>query len=107
MFSVIYRFTVKPDQVAVFQQSWREMTLLIRAYEGSLGSRLHQESECVFIAYAQWPDRTTFENSGSNLPEHAQAVRKVLREACEAIETLHQVEVLDDLLIHPNSNATE
>lgn len=107
MFTVIYRFTAKPDQVAVFQQSWREMTLLIRAYEGSLGSRLHRESELVFIAYAQWPDRTTFENSGSKLPEHAQTVRKVLREACESIETLHKLEVLDDLLIHPNSNAAQ
>ncbi len=107
MYILIYRFTAKPDQVPQFLQSWREMTLLIREYEGSLGSRLHQESECVFIAYAQWPDRQTFENSGAKLPEHAQTVRKVLRESCESIETLHRLEMLDDLLIHPNVHAAQ
>jgi heme-degrading monooxygenase HmoA len=53
MFTVIYSFQVKPGQVHKFEKAWKDLTLLISEYEGSLGSRLHKQSELSYIAYAQ------------------------------------------------------
>lgn len=75
------------------------MTLLIRKYEGGLGSRLHKQTDIRYIAYAQWPDRETWEKSGSKLPESADEIRKMMRESCEKIETIYELTVVDDLLV--------
>ncbi|MEM7160891.1 MAG: antibiotic biosynthesis monooxygenase [Bacteroidota bacterium] len=98
MFAVIYRFKVKEEYEKDFIQAWREMTLLIYQFEGSLGSRLHRESENTFIAYAQWPDKFTFNNSGSKLPESAKLISQRMRASCENISTLHKMETHEDLL---------
>ena len=94
----MYDFNVKPGKVEAFTEAWRTLTQLIYTYEGSLGSRLHRGSEYHYIAYALWPDRDTWANSGSNLPESAEEVRKQLREACKEIKTLHEITVVDDLI---------
>lgn len=98
MFIAIYKFEIHQDKEKEFIQSWEDLTKLIYEYEGSLGSRLHKESETVFIAYAQWPDEETFNNSGDKLPEKANEARIVMREACHNIETLHRLEMMTDLL---------
>lgn len=99
MFAVIYAFTVKPGCQAVFEEAWAELTVLIREYEGGLGSRLHRKTDEIYIAYAQWPDRATWENSGDNLPESAQPIRLRMRESCEKMETLHELDGVKDLLV--------
>lgn len=100
MFCVIYLFKVKSRHENEFKKAWKELTALIYEYEGSLGSRLHRQSEFQFIAYAQWPDRSTWENSGNRLPESSKEIRKIMKDSCERIEILHELEVEEDLLIH-------
>jgi len=98
MFTVIYMFKVKEDQAAVFEKAWKELTLLIYEFEGSMGSRLHKNSEGNYIGYAQWPDKSTWEHSGNHLPESATEIRATMKAACTSIEVLHELEVVDDLL---------
>ncbi len=98
MFTVIYSFKVKPNQEKRFEKAWRDLTLLIYEYEGSLGSRLHKQNVYNYIAYAQWPDRRTWLNSGSMLPQQSKEIRQIMKVSCDKIETLFELEVIDDLL---------
>ncbi len=99
MFTVIYQFKVQQGREEDLVQSWRALTDLIYKYEGSLGSRLHKENETTFIAYAQWPDKETWENAGSNMPEEeANKARELMKASCSEINTLHELEVVDDVL---------
>lgn len=98
MFIAIYKFKVISGKEQDFIKSWEDLTELISNFEGSLGSRLHKESEQVFIAYAQWPDKKTWFNAGENLPEESKVVRKLMKESCEKIETIHTMEIISDLL---------
>ena len=97
MIAIIYQFTVKENQTKDFMKAWKEMTQLIYEYENSLGSRLHKKDAHTFIAYAQWPDVYTFENAGGKLPAKASVLRNKMREACEKIEKLYQLELVEDL----------
>ncbi len=101
MFCVIYAFHVLPGKEDDFLQAWADMTHLIRKHEGGWGSRLHHEKEGTYLAYAQWPDRETWENSGNKLPPEADEVRTTMRASCEQIETLHTMDMLMDLLSEP------
>ncbi len=98
MFSVIYSFKVKPDCEDDFVKGWKGLTQLIYIHAGGLGSRLHRKSHLLYLAYAQWPDKETWENANNNLPEHALVFREKVRNCCEKIETLHELEVVEDLL---------
>lgn len=98
MFVVIYKFTIHPENETVFIKAWHDLTNLIYEFEGSLGSRLHKETENSFIAYAQWPNETKFNNSGNNLPHFADDIRKIMRESCEKVEVLHKMKIVNDLL---------
>ncbi len=102
MFIAIYRFKVMPGCEEKFFHSWRELTRLLIEYEGGLGSRLHKSAEeNVYIAYAQWPNRDMWEKQPkTNLPDSAAEIRDQMRECCEEISTVHELEVLDDLLVH-------
>jgi hypothetical protein len=98
MFIVIYSFKVKPNQVQNFEKAWRDMTVLILKYVDSLGSRLHRQDDFNYIAYAQWPDKSTWENSDKKLLEISKDIRKTMNKSCEKIETLFELEVVEDLL---------
>lgn len=100
MFTVIYSFTVKPNCTESFEKAWRDMTILIRDCEGGLGSRLHKKSDTEYLAYAQWPDKTTWENAGDKLPIEANEIRQTMRSSCEEMDTLHEMDVVDDLLVN-------
>lgn len=95
----MYSFTIKPGHDTSFIAAWKEMTTLIMNYEGGLGSRLHKRSENEYIAYAQWPDKETWKNAGENLPKKANTVRDRLRASCINMETLHELDVVEDLLV--------
>ncbi len=97
MFAVIYTFTVKENRNKDFIKGWKGLTQLIYEYEGSLGSRLHMKSKNEYVAYAQWPDKSTWENAGGHLPEMANSSSRLMKESCEKIETLYELEVLEDL----------
>ena len=98
MFIAIYSFKVKKNNEENFIKAWEDLTELIYRYEGSLGSRLHRADDNEFIAYAQWPDRETWKNSGDRLPPEADIARKKMREACEEVKTIHELESISDLL---------
>ena len=100
MFSVIYSFQIKEGQSEVFERAWAGMTELIKQYEGGLGSRLHKKGDLDYIAYAQWPDKETWQNAGGNMPETSQELRAAMRASCEKIETLFELDVVNDLLVH-------
>ena len=98
MIVVIYKFEIKPNKFIDFLKYWKKMTLLIHQYEKGLGSRLHKKEENVYIAYAQWPDRETWSNSGVNLPKEAEVIRNEMRKVCSKVTILNELEVVEDLL---------
>ncbi len=98
MIAVVLKFKVKPNHTETFVENWKQLTEFIYEYENSLGSRLHKESDSIFIAYAQWPDRDTLHRSDSKLPKEALEVRQQMREACESVEKLFELELTEDLL---------
>lgn len=98
MFVVIYRFILKENQEDRFINAWAEMTKLIKKHEGGLGSRLHHEKDNIYLAYAQWPDKKTWEDFGSKLPETAKFYSKNMQESCLVSETIHTMNVIENLL---------
>jgi len=98
MFSVIYKFEIKPNREDSFEEAWKNLTSLIYDYAGSLGSRLHKKDNCIYIAYAQWPNKETWENSANKLPKEAAEVSKLMKESCISTETLFELELIEDLI---------
>ena len=43
-------------------------------------------------------DRITIDNAGDKLPERAEYVRQKMKDSCERIEKLFELEVIEDLL---------
>ncbi len=95
-FTVIYSFKVIEGRAYDFINSWAALTRLIYEFEGSYGSRLHKVNDNLFIAYAQWPDKETYDKSGNNLPEPANMHRQHIREYCTEIKP----EFESDAIIH-------
>lgn len=98
MFAVIYIFKIKPGKENQFEESWNVLTKYIYKYENSKGSRLHKSKKEEYIAYAQWPSKERWKNAGNNLPKKADATRARMRQACIRIKTIHELEIIDDLL---------
>jgi len=98
MYIVVYAFKIKPNQVEHFIEAWKGLTRLIYEYEGSLGSRLHKKEDLHYIAYAQWPNKSHFNNAGGQLPKIAETHRDSMKKACSKIEIIDKLEVVEDLL---------
>ncbi len=98
MFAVLYSFNVLPDKSKDFIEGWSGLTNLIYEYENSFGSRLHKIAPNTYIAYAQWPDKSTWKNSGSKLPEQASVFSKLMKDCCAEIKTENELELVADLL---------
>ena len=98
MFCAVYKFEVKEGQSEKFIKGWEGLTKLIYQYEGSLGSRLHLEHRNNYIAYAQWPNKETWKNSGKKLPAEAFTFRELMKDSCVSITTSHELDVVSDLL---------
>lgn len=98
MYVVLYSFKLNPNQEENFINGWKGLTALIYQYEGSLGSRLHKKEPLEYMAYAQWPSKDKFENSGGNLPEKANEYRDLMRSSCSKIEIINKAKVIEDLL---------
>lgn len=102
MYAITYRFTLtKPSEAnaAKFIACWSGITEFFKTEAGALGSRLHKGEDGAFYAYAQWPDKKTFEAAGSVLPtEDFVRLRMAWAELCEPSEVLWAGEVSKDLL---------
>ncbi|WP_437370463.1 antibiotic biosynthesis monooxygenase family protein [Maribacter litoralis] len=98
MFVVIYQFDVVENKDDNFIKAWKRFTESIYQYEGSLGSRLHKNKDGKYIAYAQWPNRETWSNSGNKLPDKAKEEGIVMREYCLNVQVLFELDGIEDLL---------
>jgi hypothetical protein len=101
MFAVAYRWKITPGKEAQFEEGWRAGTAAIAAEFDGWGSRLHRGEDGCFYAYAQWPDRATWEAAMESRMRHSDdEARKKYREAIEpdGFETLFAGEVIADLL---------
>ena len=99
MFVAVYRFKIKPGKLEDFKKAWAITTEGIEKEYGGLGSRLHStENELVFIAYAQWPSREKWKEPKPTLSENYEFARRQMRMCVEESETLHELEVVEDLL---------
>jgi hypothetical protein len=101
MFAVIYRWQVVPGLEAQFEQGWSRGTERIAAEFGGWGSRLHRGEAQTYFAYAQWPDRATWEKALESRMRHSDdEARKMYREAIVegTFETIFAGDVVSDLL---------
>ncbi len=94
-FVVIYRWRLHPGKETQFQEVWSRNTPLIIERCGGLGSRLHKAEDGTWLAYAQWPDKATWERSYS-VPDWDAAGGILLREAV--------AETLPRMLLEPQSD---
>lgn len=99
LFVAIYRWRLKPGHEESFRKAWAGLTRLIYLQLGSFGSRLHKAEDGSWYAYAQWPDRKTWEQVSLDSDE-AKSFRSLMRDAvAEDFEDI-LLEVTDDLLFH-------
>jgi heme-degrading monooxygenase HmoA len=101
MFAVIYRWRLVPGREAQFEDGWRAATEAIAAEFGGWGSRLHRGEDGFVVAYAQWPDRATWEAARqSRMQVSSDAARAQYRASFEpeSFETVFAGEVTADLL---------
>jgi hypothetical protein len=97
-FTVVYSFKIIAGKENDFIDAWTALTKLIYQFAGSYGSRLHKVDKDFFIAYAQWPDKVTWDLSGDKLPEIASEIRKQMRQCCLEIKTEYEMTVVEDFL---------
>ena len=81
-FCVVYRFKIRPGSEDRFRQGWTRMTEVIRDQRSGLGSRLHLSDDGWWLAYAQWPDRETWDRSQQSETADAEA-QQMMSDAIE------------------------
>lgn len=94
---MIYRWRLHADKVLQFQQAWERGTLRIAAERGGLGSRLHQADDGSWLAYAQWPDRASWQHSRELAPVNAADTALMEEALIEAFPPL-PLNTISDLL---------
>jgi hypothetical protein len=97
MFIALYRWKVKEGREKDFQEGWRRRTEEIYRHCDSLGSRLHRAEDGVWVAYAQWPDRRTYD-AAQSIPVTDVEARALFRESLEESYPDIYMNVVDDLL---------
>jgi heme-degrading monooxygenase HmoA len=105
MFCVVYSFQTNPGSEKLFKDAWADLTRIIYKHAGSLGSRLHRCGRDHYIAYAQWPDKASWQNASGRLPESAAEVSERMNAACKDIKTVYELEMVEDLLKNKPSNS--
>jgi quinol monooxygenase YgiN len=97
MFIALYHWKVKEGHEKNFLEGWHQITEGIYQRSGSLGSRLHRAEDGTWIAYAQWPDRQTYDAARS-IPVIDAEMRAMFRESIEESYPDIYMNVTDDLL---------
>ena len=100
MIVYMYRWRIKKDKAAQFQENWEKVTVILREHCGSYGSRLHIADDGTYVGYAQWPDKDTRDKCKINQPE-LNAARTLMKDAVEEMLPDICLEIKSDFLIHP------
>lgn len=99
MFVVVYWWRLKPGLEDQFRAGWVRTTKAIRQAYGSLGSRLHRESDGRYIAYAQWPSEAAWhEARAQRFITGDPGGLQLMQEAMEEMGILATMTMTDDLL---------
>ncbi|MDC6404642.1 MULTISPECIES: antibiotic biosynthesis monooxygenase family protein [Maribacter] len=98
MHSVIYKFNVTEGFESDFEIAWKKLTEAFMTYSGGLGSRLHKDEVGNYMAYAQWPDKETWEKARKKLPETTDELIQAMKKSCESTDVLFHLDVTKDLL---------
>jgi len=101
MFIVMIEFVVKEGYEKQFIKQWAKVTQGIYLFKGSLGSRLHKNENEELIAYAQWPDKATWEKSNEiEMSESYEVERKLMFESLniESTRVIYKMQVEKDYL---------
>lgn len=96
-FCVIYRFRVRSGAEDTFCRGWSQLTEAIRDRRGGLGSRLHRADDGLWLAYAQWPNRETWERARQQEtadPDAAQAMGESVEESLPPILLEPEIDLL-------------
>lgn len=98
MFCVIYEFKIRTGKEDIFRAAWHDVTKEFAEKHGSLGARLHRSDEGTLIAYAQWPDRSSWEKSHIIIEQRSTELH--LDDCLEGIPSvLQKMMIIDDLLV--------
>lgn len=97
-FAVVYRWKIRPGHEAEFQQGWATITRRLREERGALGSRLHRSEDGTWVAYAQWPDKATWEASQQQGWADEEAGRLMTRAIAEGDPPILLTPVADYLI---------
>jgi len=103
MFCIIYQFKIHQGVEEKFIKSWEEVTKAFKKHCGALGSRLHKNNECDYIAYAQWPSKEVYDKA--ELPEEViNGAFSEMRSHCKSVAVLYELTPVSDLLENININ---
>ncbi|PZR56943.1 MAG: hypothetical protein DLM50_07175 [Candidatus Meridianibacter frigidus] len=102
LFTVIYRWRVKPEMEGEFRQIWHIRTEKIRAVKESYGSRLHREPDGMYCAIALWPSREAWESTAPALPGDSED-EATFRATLVTTLPVIAMEVVDDLWSLPST----
>lgn len=97
MFVALYRWKLKEGLEEKFREGWLRRTAEIYRNCGSLGSRLHRADDGTWVAYAQWPDRQTWEAARGVAVTDTEAPL-LMKESIEVSYPETLLEVAEDLL---------
>ena len=104
MFTVIYRWRVKPETESDFLRTWHVRTEKIRVARGSYGSRLHREPDGTYCAIALWPSRGAWEAKEPPLPDDADDAKAFFASIEHSLPPL-TMESIDDLWAQPEAES--
>ena len=112
MFVAVYWWRVHPGKEEQFRKAWRRGTELITQTYGSYGSRLHRDRDGRFVAYAEWPDETTWRDAFERKmvyddPETRAAFIDAVAETPANAEAIFAMTVTDDLLVRGRTAGRE
>ena len=96
MFTVLYRWKIKPELEDQFIKAWSEVLEYYVKNFDSLGSRLHRGTDGIYYSYAQWKSAEHREKAFSERIE--MSARDKMREAIDKTFEAVELEVLSDFL---------
>jgi heme-degrading monooxygenase HmoA len=105
MYAIFFKWRLRAGMEAQFVRAWSELTELIRAESGGLGSRLHKADDDTVFAYAQWPSEEDYRRER---PSSARMVelRAQMKAAAELIDGPLGGVVLQDYLVASTAAAS-